>query len=128
MSSSSTTTIIWFRRTAICVCSATIPVVSTSAAKKADGTVVVSLANVSLDKAQEVVFSLESLKADHEKVITLEDGALEGGFGEKIARFYGDSDMRTLCFGIKKGLYDRYDYQQLAKDNELTPEQIVARV
>lgn len=71
---------------------------------------------------------LESLKADHEKVITLEDGALEGGFGEKIASFYGDSDMRTLCFGIKKGLYDRYDYQQLAKDNELTPEQIVARV
>uniref|UniRef100_UPI00402722D7 1-deoxy-D-xylulose-5-phosphate synthase n=1 Tax=Prevotella sp. TaxID=59823 RepID=UPI00402722D7 len=71
---------------------------------------------------------LENLKADHEKVITLEDGALEGGFGEKIARFYGDSDMRTLCFGIKKGLYDRYDYQQLAKDNELTPEQIVARV
>lgn len=71
---------------------------------------------------------LESLKADHEKVITLEDGALEGGFGEKIARFYGDSDMRTLCFGIKKGLYDRYDYQQLAKDNELTPKQIVARV
>lgn len=71
---------------------------------------------------------LESLKDDHEKVITLEDGALEGGFGEKIARFYGDSDMRTLCFGIKKGLYDRYDYQQLAKDNELTPEQIVARV
>ena len=71
---------------------------------------------------------LESLKANHEKVITLEDGALEGGFGEKIARFYGDSDMKTLCFGIKKGLYDRYDYQQLAKDNELTPEQIVARV
>ena len=71
---------------------------------------------------------LESLKADHEKVITLEDGALEGGFGEKIARFYGVSDMKTLCFGIKKGLYDRYDYQQLAKDNELTPEQIVARV
>ena len=71
---------------------------------------------------------LESLKADHEKVITLEDGALEGGFGEKIARFYGDSDMKTLCFGIKKGLYYRYDYQQLANDNELTPEQIVARV
>ena len=71
---------------------------------------------------------LESLKADHEKVITLEDGALEGGFGEKIARFYGDNDMKTHCFGIKKGLYDRYDYQQLVKDNELTPEQIVARI
>jgi len=71
---------------------------------------------------------LEGLKADHEKVITLEDGALEGGFGEKIARFYGDSDMKTLCFGIKKGLYDRYDYQKMATDNELTPEQIVARI
>ena len=71
---------------------------------------------------------LEGLKADHEKVITLEDGALEGGFGEKIARFYGDSDMKTLCFGVKKGLYDRYDYQKMALDNELTPEQIVARV
>ena len=71
---------------------------------------------------------LEGLKADHEKVITLEDGALEGGFGEKIARFYGDSDMKTLCFGIKKGLYDRYDYQQMATDNELTPEQIVAKL
>ena len=71
---------------------------------------------------------LEALKADHEKVITLEDGALEGGFGEKIARFYGDSDMKTLCFGIKKGLYDRYDYQQMAQDNELTPAQIVARI
>ena len=71
---------------------------------------------------------LESLKATHEKVITLEDGAIEGGFGEKIARFYGDSDIKTLCFGIKKGLYDRYDYQKMATDNELTPDQIVARV
>ncbi len=71
---------------------------------------------------------LESLKATHEKVVTLEDGAIEGGFGEKIARFYGDSDIKTLCFGIKKGLYDRYDYQKMATDNELTPEQIVARV
>ena len=40
-----------------------IPLVSTSAAKKADGTVVVSLANVSLDKAQEVEFNLDGLKA-----------------------------------------------------------------
>ena len=70
---------------------------------------------------------LEGLKADHEKVITLEDGALEGGFGEKLARFYGDSDMKTLCFCIKKGLYDRYDYQKMVTDNELTPEQIVAK-
>jgi 1-deoxy-D-xylulose-5-phosphate synthase len=71
---------------------------------------------------------LEGLKKDHDIVVTLEDGALEGGFGEKIARFYGASSMKTLCFGIKKGLYDRYDYQQMAEANELTPGQIVARI
>ena len=65
------------------------------------------------------------LKANHHTVITLEDGALEGGFGEKIARYYGSTDVRTHCFGIKKGLYDRYDYQQMVLDNELTPRQII---
>ena len=68
---------------------------------------------------------LESLKADHQKVVTLEDGALEGGFGEKIARFYGASEMKTYCYGVKKGLYDRYDYQQMLTDTHLTVEQIL---
>ena len=68
---------------------------------------------------------LESLKANHQKVVTLEDGALEGGFGEKIARFYGASDVKTYCYGVKKGLYDRYDYQQMLTDNHLTVEQIL---
>ena len=68
---------------------------------------------------------LSDLKTNHHTVITLEDGALEGGFGEKIARYYGSSDVRTHCFGIKKGLYDRYDYQQMVLDNELTPQQII---
>ncbi len=68
---------------------------------------------------------LESLKADHKKVVTLEDGALEGGFGEKIARFYGASEVKTYCYGVKKGLYDRYDYQQMLTDNHLTVEQIL---
>ena len=71
---------------------------------------------------------LTALMDDHAKVIILEDGAIEGGFGEKIARFYGATDMKTYCFGIKKGLYDRYDYQQMAEANELTPQQIVARI
>lgn len=71
---------------------------------------------------------LDALKKDHTTVITLEDGALEGGFGEKIARFYGDSDMKVYCHGVKKALYDRYDYMQIAKDNRLTPEQIVEDV
>lgn len=71
---------------------------------------------------------LHNLQANHDTVITLEDGALEGGFGEKIARFYGNTSMRTFCFGIKKAHYDRYDYQQIAIDNELTPKQIVGKL
>lgn len=71
---------------------------------------------------------LESLKADHKTVITLEDGVVEGGFGEKIARFYGDSDVKTLCYGLEKKFYDRYDANEVLKDNHLTPEQIAEDV
>jgi 1-deoxy-D-xylulose-5-phosphate synthase len=71
---------------------------------------------------------LESLKADHKTIITLEDGVLEGGFGEKIARFYGDSDVKTLCFGLEKKFYDRYDPAEVLKENHLTPEQIAEDV
>lgn len=68
---------------------------------------------------------LRSLKADHELVITLEDGILDGGFGEKISRFYGASDVKTRNYGIKKEFLDRYDVDTVMKDNHLTPEQIV---
>lgn len=71
---------------------------------------------------------LESLKADHQLVVTLEDGCVDGGFGERISRFYGPSDMKTMNFGVKKALYDRYDVQQLMRDNKLTDEQIVEEI
>ena len=71
---------------------------------------------------------LESLKANHQVVATLEDGILDGGFGEKIARFYGPSNMKVLNFGLEKKFYDRYDYAELAKENHLTPEQIAQDV
>lgn len=67
---------------------------------------------------------LEELKKDHDVVITLEDGILDGGFGEKIARFYGDSDMKVLNFGLKKEFLDRYDVAEVLKENHLTKEQI----
>ncbi|MDE7443305.1 MAG: 1-deoxy-D-xylulose-5-phosphate synthase, partial [Muribaculaceae bacterium] len=51
---------------------------------------------------------LDQLKADHQLVITLEDGVLDGGFGEKIARYYGTSDMKVRCYGIPKQFLDRY--------------------
>ncbi|MCM1504826.1 MAG: 1-deoxy-D-xylulose-5-phosphate synthase [Muribaculum sp.] len=63
---------------------------------------------------------LEDLKKDHKYVITLEDGVLNGGFGEKIARYYGDSDMKVICHGIPKEFLDRYNPASLAEDCHLT--------
>lgn len=71
---------------------------------------------------------LESLKKDHKLVVTIEDGCIDGGFGERISRYYGPSEMKTICFGVRKALYDRYDVEQLLRDNHLTEEQIVADV
>ena len=67
---------------------------------------------------------LESLKAEHDIVITAEDGILDGGFGEKIARFYGRSDMKVLNYGLKKEFLDRYDAEDVVKRNRLTAGQI----
>jgi len=67
---------------------------------------------------------LNRLKEKHSVVVTLEDGILDGGFGEKIARFYGDSDMRVLSYGLKKEFLDRYDPNEVLKANRLTPAQI----
>ena len=67
---------------------------------------------------------LEELKHDHQVVITLEDGILDGGFGEKIARYYGPSGMKVLNYGARKKFVDRYDPAELLKANPLTPAQI----
>ena len=71
---------------------------------------------------------LNSLKADHKIVATLEDGELDGGFGEKIARFYGDSNMKVLNFGAKKEFTDRVPVEELYKRYHLTPELIAADI
>lgn len=71
---------------------------------------------------------LNSLHNDHKLVVTLEDGTLDGGFGERIARHYGPTDMKVLNFGVKKQLYDRYDVNELLKENHLTEPQIVADI
>ncbi len=71
---------------------------------------------------------LEELKKEHSKVITLEDGILSGGFGEKIARFYGSSDMKVFNYGLKKEFLDRYDVKEVLEENHLTPELIAADI
>ena len=71
---------------------------------------------------------LEQLKENHDIVITVEDGVLDGGFGEKIARFYGNSDVKVLSYGLKKEFLDRYNPEEIVKANRLTPEQIAEDV
>lgn len=67
---------------------------------------------------------LEELRANHRLVVTLEDGALDGGFGEKIARYYGASEMRVLNYGVRKEFVDRYVVADLMHSNRLTDVQM----
>ncbi len=71
---------------------------------------------------------LEELKKDHQLVITLEDGITSGGFGQKIASFYGPSSMKVKNYGLEKMFYDRYNPDDLLKQLGITPEQITSDV
>ena len=68
---------------------------------------------------------LTDLLESHKLVITLEDGVLDGGFGEKISRFYGDKDMKVLNFGATKEFTDRVSMEELYERYHLTEELIV---
>lgn len=72
--------------------------------------------------------TLKVLEPDHRLVVTLEDGQMEGGWGEKIARYYGQSPMRVLVRGQRKQFEDRYDLQALLEANRLTVPQLVADI
>lgn len=67
---------------------------------------------------------LQDLQNGHHTVITLEDGQLDGGWGEKIARFYGNTPMKVRCYGARKEFVDRFDYNDFLRSNHLTAEQI----
>lgn len=71
---------------------------------------------------------LEELKKEHDVVVTIEDGILDGGFGEKISRFYGDSVVKVLNFGLKKEFPDRYNVDEILKKNHLTKELILTDI
>ena len=68
---------------------------------------------------------LDGLKKNHRLVVTLEDGVLDGGFGEKIARYYGPCNMKVSNYGVRKEFVDRYDISELLAANRLTAPQIV---
>lgn len=71
---------------------------------------------------------LEGLRDSHSLVVTLEDGVLDGGYGEKIARYYGESEMRVMCRGVRKEFIDRYNVGEEYAANRLTPDQITADI
>lgn len=71
---------------------------------------------------------LEELSQTHDTIITLEDGCLAGGFGEKIARFYGEKGLKTYCFGADKEFTNLVPLKELYHRYELTPEQIIQKV
>lgn len=68
---------------------------------------------------------LETLKQEHKVVITLEDGVLDGGWGQKIASFYGDSDIKVLNYGLKKEFIDRYNVAEIMEKNHLRTDLII---
>ncbi|BBM36171.1 1-deoxy-D-xylulose-5-phosphate synthase [Pseudoleptotrichia goodfellowii] len=68
---------------------------------------------------------LEKLKENHKLVITLESALIDGGFGEKVTRYYGTSNMKVINFGGKKEFTDRVPAEEILKRNHLTKEQIV---
>ena len=68
---------------------------------------------------------MEELKKDHEIVVTIEDGILNGGFGEKIASYLGTSGIKVLNYGLKKEFADRYSIKEILRACRLKPELIV---
>ncbi|MDE6209863.1 MAG: 1-deoxy-D-xylulose-5-phosphate synthase [Lachnospiraceae bacterium] len=71
---------------------------------------------------------LEELKVNHKLVVTLEDGILEGGFGQKLASYYGVDSIKVKNYGIKKSFPDRYNPEELLKENGISVEQIVEEI
>ncbi len=68
---------------------------------------------------------LTALMQNHQLVITLEDGVLDGGFGQKVAAFYGDKNMKVKTYGLQKEFYDRYNPQELLQALGMTTAQII---
>ncbi len=88
--------------------------------KRIDATLINPLYITGIDKDV-----LEKLKIDHQIVITLEDEIKNGGFWEKIASYYGDSDLKVLNYGAEKEFTDRVELEELYRKYRLTPELIV---
>lgn len=68
---------------------------------------------------------LDKLVENHRLVVTLEDGILDGGFGQKIASYYSTSAVKVKNYGLEKKFYDRYDPEKLLEQLGMTTEAMV---
>ena len=59
-------------------------------------------------------------------VITIDDGIIDGGFGQKVAAYLAAKGTRVTCLGLATEFMDRYNVADVLKANNLTPEQIAA--
>ena len=73
-------------------------------------------------------FLLDRLRKNHSLIITLEDGIIDGGFGQKIAAYYGRQNISVMNYGIQKGFYDRYDPDELLRNNHMEINQILQNI
>ena len=68
---------------------------------------------------------LAKLAEKHPVVVTIEDGILDGGFGERCARMLaGRGDVRVLCHGLRREFVDRYDPKELLASCGMAPTDI----
>lgn len=71
---------------------------------------------------------LENLKADHSLVLTIEDCEKQGGYGQTIASYYGDSSMKVLNYGISKAFHTDYKPEELLAENGMSAEQLAKTI
>ena len=68
---------------------------------------------------------LSELQKEHQIVVTIEDSILDGGFGQKVASFYGSINMKVLNYGLKKEFLDGYNASEVLKEYGIEPKMIV---
>lgn len=72
--------------------------------------------------------ALDQLAANHKVIVTLEDNILDGGFGQKVASYLGNKDVKVLNYGQNRVYTDQTPVAEIYQQNHLTLEQIVADV
>ena len=71
---------------------------------------------------------LDSLEAEHQVVVTLEDGVLEGGYGQMVASYLGNTKLKVQNYGVEKAFHDRYNAPELLVENGITVDNIVNNI